>query len=890
LWAAHNGQVELSVREAEVLDLVAERLTNAEIARKLYVSVRTVESHVSSLLRKLGLPDRRALAAYSMERQQASELGWRSLGEPSTSFVGRQPELAEMAAAVAKYPLVSLVGPGGVGKTRLALRFAGQTRAVFADLAVLPASTDAETVARAVAAALGLPEPVDSSALEVVAAELSAVPCLLVLDNCEHLLDGVAAVAERLLRAGSSHLLATSRERLSVPGEHVIAVEPLSEQLAVQLFLERAGSAGATEELASGAISELCRRLECLPLLVELAAARLSAFSLPDLLSRIDHALELLGSGGRSSHRHRSVLATLAWSYDLLTPAEQAVYRSLSVLRGPFRLATGEAVVPPGPPGSVAAHLARLVDASLLVRVGDRYRKSQLVRADAAERLRSAGEQNAARRRLVDWALETAAIGILLGDDVDLKAAVEAAEELGHPGLARLAEMLAEHFEAASQWTDAQALYELAARSSQDARSAIAAAELATARSRGDSALRLFGFAADLAAACGDADLEVEALEGVVELTLRYPGLCINYPSTEEVEAILGRAEQRSRSVPPGSRRAAMVTVGRAWQQWGLGTSVRPLGDGSDEGAGSRNVAQPADLAVAMAEASGDQLLLSSALDCRSSGLLRNGDIAGAMVAASRRVAFLSDLRDDSAHARQERRDALSMASAGALRMGDFGTSMDYALRYRELELASREPHGGLQAVIPAQFFLGLWDELIGDATHLFSVRQQEVAWGAGHLTEPWVYAGAVLGYRGQTEQAEQWYGRAEFSGDHHLSYRWLMRCLRADVELHHGRAAQAQDFLRTRSQDTDGWWRSLYAVVRAEAFGGDEIDEAAALVGGDAHAAAVLARAQGKLEVAQEGFRKCGAVYQWARTTLQMGGPDVDEALATYEALGLKT
>jgi DNA-binding CsgD family transcriptional regulator len=265
LWAAHNGQVELSVREAEVLDLVAERLTNAEIARKLYVSVRTVESHVSSLLRKLGLPDRRALAAYSMERQQASELGWRSLGEPSTSFVGRQPELAEMAAAVAKYPLVSLVGPGGVGKTRLALRFAGQTRAVFADLAVLPASTDAETVARAVAAALGLPEPVDSSALEVVAAELSAVPCLLVLDNCEHLLDGVAAVAERLLRAGSSHLLATSRERLSVPGEHVIAVEPLSEQLAVQLFLERAGSAGATEELASGAISELCRRLECCP-------------------------------------------------------------------------------------------------------------------------------------------------------------------------------------------------------------------------------------------------------------------------------------------------------------------------------------------------------------------------------------------------------------------------------------------------------------------------------------------------------------------------------------------------------------------------------------------------------------------------------------------------
>ena len=584
--------MELSVREAEVLDLVAERLTNAEIARKLYVSVRTVESHVSSLLRKLGVPDRRALAAYAAEHQ-GSEIGWRSLGEPSTSFVGREAELAAVASAVADYPLVSLVGPGGVGKTRLALRFATKARAVFADLAVLSAGADVDRVARCVAAALGLAEPVDRSALDVVAAEMSAVRCVVVLDNCEHVLDGVAAVAERVMRTGSARVLATSRERLSVPGERVIVVDPLSEEAAVQLFLERATTTtGAAQQLVATDVAELCRRLEYLPLLVELAAARLTTFSLEDLLARIDHVLGLLGSGGRSGHRHRSVLATLEWSYNLLSPAEQAVYRSLAVLRGPFRLSTAEAVVSPGPPGSAAAQLARLADASLLVRAGDRYRQYQLVRADAAERLSAAGEVEAARGRLVDWALKTLAAGVRPGDDIDLKAAVEAAEELGHPDLARLAEMLAEHFEAASQWTDAQALYELAARSSRDARSAMAAAELATSRGRGDPAMRLFRFAADLAAVSCDADMEVEALVGMAELALRYPGMLKDCPSAGEVDAVLARAEAQSRSAPSRLRRAALVAVGRAWQQGGFSPAVQPRvgrAEGGVDALGAKN-------------------------------------------------------------------------------------------------------------------------------------------------------------------------------------------------------------------------------------------------------------------------------------------------------------
>lgn len=162
-----------------------------------------------------------------------------------------------------------------------------------------------------------------------------------------------------------------------------------------------------------------------------------------------------------------------------------------------------------------------------------------------------------------------------------------------------------------------------------------------------------------------------------------------------------------------------------------------------------------------MAEASGDPLLLSSALDCRTCGRLDRGDLAGAMVATSRRVALLSGLADDSPRAWAERRDAFYMASAGTKRLGDFGTSLDYALKYRHLELMRGQPRGGLEAVMAAQFFLGGWDELIDDANHLLSLRQGEVAWGTGHLGEPWAYTGAVLGYRGHTEEAEQWFERA---------------------------------------------------------------------------------------------------------------------------------
>ena len=219
----------VSAREAEVLAALGEHLTNAEIAARLFISVRTVESHVSSLLRKLQVDDRRALAAAAALRPATSSQRTVAVPLPSplTSFVGRAAERAALADALAAHRLVTAVGPGGVGKTRLALSVIPDVAGRYADGAwyvdLVPV-TDPVMVAPAITAALGLGERQGRSSEDIVLGWLAQREVLLVLDNCEHLLDGMAVLLERLL-AGSPRLsvLVTSRARLLVPFERVFA-------------------------------------------------------------------------------------------------------------------------------------------------------------------------------------------------------------------------------------------------------------------------------------------------------------------------------------------------------------------------------------------------------------------------------------------------------------------------------------------------------------------------------------------------------------------------------------------------------------------------------------------------------------------------------------------
>ncbi|WP_308258124.1 ATP-binding protein, partial [Pseudonocardia lacus] len=315
-------------REAEVLAAVGEHLTNAEIAARMVISVRTVESHVSSLLRKLAVADRRALSELAAER--AATAAAPPVRPPTplpsalTPFVGRGAERAALGALLvgeagrADGPrLVTAVGPGGVGKTRLAMAVAADVSDRVADgvwyVDLVPV-TDAAMVAPTVAAALGLGEQPGRTADDTLLEWAVDRRAVLVLDNCEHLLDGVALLVERLLAAGAGLVvLTTSRARLMLPFERIFPVGGLSvpddeSGDAVALFEQRAAAAGSRPDVAERArVRRICRGLDGVPLAIELAAARLPALGLDGLEAGLADRLDLLSGARRADERHRSL-------------------------------------------------------------------------------------------------------------------------------------------------------------------------------------------------------------------------------------------------------------------------------------------------------------------------------------------------------------------------------------------------------------------------------------------------------------------------------------------------------------------------------------------------------------------------------------------------------
>jgi predicted ATPase/class 3 adenylate cyclase/DNA-binding CsgD family transcriptional regulator len=368
-----------------------------------------------------------------------------------TSFVGRDAEIREVRRILAHNRLVTLTGTGGAGKTRLAVQVAAQLAGEFCDgvsWVDLAPVTDPHLVPVTVARALGAPDQPGRSILDTLTGFIGDRRMLLVLDNCEHLLDSCAPRVVALLGACPGlTMLATSREPIGVPGEITWRVPSLSlADEAIELFTDRARRVRPDFALSddnAAAVREICRRLDGMPLAIELAAARVRACSLNDILDGLQDRFRLLTGGGRTAvHRHQTLRASEDWSHELLSESERILFRRLAVLLGGFDLEAAQAVGATGAldRDQVLEHLTKLVDKSLAMAETHgprmRYRLLETVRAYALEKLGESGEENAVRARHRDHY-------------TSLAAELDAPARAGHERLLELAEIEIDNLRAA---------------------------------------------------------------------------------------------------------------------------------------------------------------------------------------------------------------------------------------------------------------------------------------------------------------------------------------------------------------------------------------------------------------------------------------------------------
>jgi len=333
-----------------------------------------------------------------------------------TDFVGRKAELSDLARLFGSARLVTVVGPGGVGKTSVALRAASDAVDGYGEgvwVVELSGLHDPVLLPNTVASALDIPEQAGASPVQAVLDHLRDSRVLLVLDTCEHLIDACADLTEAILReAPGVTVLATSRQPLDVPGEHTYPIEPLPLPDAVAMFTARASQAVpgfSLEDSGLAHVSKLCRRLDCIPLAIELAAVQLRLLTPRELLQRLDRHFATLGSGDREDSgdavpRHQTLRRAIEWSYDLCSPLEQALWARLSLFAGYFDLAAVEEVCAESDPerAEVLQALYGLIDKSVVLRESPssgRYRLLDTIREFGTERLAAFGPSQHARWR-----------------------------------------------------------------------------------------------------------------------------------------------------------------------------------------------------------------------------------------------------------------------------------------------------------------------------------------------------------------------------------------------------------------------------------------------------------------------------------------------------------
>lgn len=400
-------------RHAEALDAY----------REAYAALTEIGLEPSASLREL---ERRILVH---DVRLAGSEARHNLPVELTGFVGREHEVAEAGRLLSEHRLMTLTGVGGAGKTRLALQVAGVSLSAFPDgcwLAELAPVQDPELVASELVSALGL-QARSADAVTAVASAVARRTTLIVLDNCEHVLGAAASLARTLLEAGPGvKVLATSREPLHVPGEVVydvppmsfpdegrVAPAPLRSFDAIRLFEERASLARPSFALDGGnadAVARICRRLDGIPLAIELAAARVGSLSPESIADHLDDRFRFLTGGSATGpSRHRTLEAALDWGHDLLETEEQRLFARLGVFQGGFDMvAVAEVCGEDGAErASVPEVLSRLVEKSLVSRyeaeAASRYRLLETVRHYALDRLEESGSAHAIRARHLRW-------------------------------------------------------------------------------------------------------------------------------------------------------------------------------------------------------------------------------------------------------------------------------------------------------------------------------------------------------------------------------------------------------------------------------------------------------------------------------------------------------
>lgn len=433
--AAHGGQVLVS---QAVAALLSDRLPAGVSLRDLgFVRLRDLESPMQvfqlehETLRQ-EFPPLRSLEATP-----------NNLPQQVTSFVGRERELAEVETMLGKNRLLTLLGLGGIGKTRLSLHVAADVMEDYPDgvwLVELAPLADPRLVPQAVATVLGIKEQVGHPVLEALEKYFKDARVLLILDNCEHLVDACATLAKQLLQSSRYlKLLVTSREHLNVMGELTYPVpslavpdlgakfvhSALTQFAAARLFVERATAAQPAFEVSdlnAAAVADICCRLDGIPLAIELAAARVRTLEVGEIAVRLSDRFRLLSGGDRTAMpRQQTLRALIDWSYDLLTESERTLLRRLAVFAGGWALEAAEAIAA-GPELDAAAVLdvlSRLVEKSLVVvehRSG-RYQLLEIVRQYAQERLDESGEGYDVRTRHLVFFLALAERAALRGPE-----------------------------------------------------------------------------------------------------------------------------------------------------------------------------------------------------------------------------------------------------------------------------------------------------------------------------------------------------------------------------------------------------------------------------------------------------------------------------------------